>query len=261
MDTRAKAFLRLLDIMDDLREKCPWDRKQTMESLSPLSIEETYELTDAILEKDMSGIKEEIGDLLLHLVFYSKIASEQKAFDIEEVINELCEKLIRRHPHIYADTKVSGEADVKANWEQIKLKEKKGEKKSVLSGVPKALPALIKAYRMQDKAKQVGFEWDKIEQIWEKVEEEQAELKEACALQDKAAIEEEFGDMLFALVNLSIFLKIDPERALDLTNKKFKRRFEFIEDTASKSGKNLEDMSLEQMDKIWNKAKAIERSK
>ncbi|MEX2590465.1 MAG: nucleoside triphosphate pyrophosphohydrolase, partial [Chitinophagales bacterium] len=208
MDSRAKAFLRLLDIMDDLREKCPWDRKQTMDSLSPLSIEETYELTDAILEKDMPGIKEEIGDLMLHLVFYAKIADEQKEFTITEVLNDLCDKLIRRHPHIYGDTKVDGEDQVKENWEQIKMKEKKGEKKSVLSGVPISLPALIKAYRMQDKAKQVGFEWDTIEQVWKKIEEEQAELKEAQANLNQAEIEAEFGDLLFAMVNLSRYLNI-----------------------------------------------------
>ncbi|MEX0813625.1 MAG: nucleoside triphosphate pyrophosphohydrolase [Chitinophagales bacterium] len=255
MDSRAKAFLRLLDIMDDLREKCPWDRKQTMDSLSPLSIEETYELTDAILEKDMPGIKEEIGDLMLHLVFYAKIADEQKEFTITEVLNDLCDKLIRRHPHIYGDTKVDGEDQVKENWEQIKMKEKKGEKKSVLSGVPISLPALIKAYRMQDKAKQVGFEWDTIEQVWKKIEEEQAELKEAQANLNQAEIEAEFGDLLFAMVNLSRYLNIDPERALELTNKKFKRRFEFIESSAQKSGDQLKDMSLEEMDALWNEAK------
>lgn len=258
MDSRAKAFLRLLDIMDDLREKCPWDRKQTMDSLRPLTIEETYELTDAILEKDIAGVKEELGDIMLHLVFYAKIADEQKAFTITEAINDLCEKLIRRHPHIYADTQVSGEEQVKQNWEQIKLKEKKGEKKSVLSGVPKALPAIIKAYRMQDKAKQVGFEWDNIDQVWEKVNEEQEELIEAQKTSNKAKIEEEFGDLLFALVNLSRYLDIDPERALDLTNKKFKRRFEFIEDSAEKSGLQLKNMSLEEMDKLWNAAKKEE---
>lgn len=258
MDKRAEAFLRLLDTMDDLREKCPWDRKQTLDSLRPLTIEETYELTDAILEKDMPGIKEELGDIMLHLVFYAKIAEEQKEFTIREVINDLCEKLIRRHPHIYGDTEVNGEDQVKENWEQIKLKEKKGEKKSVLSGVPKSLPAIIKAYRMQDKAKQVGFEWDTIDQVWGKVVEEQEELKEAQKSANKDKIEEEFGDLLFALVNLSRYLDIDPERALDLTNKKFKKRFEYIESSAEKSKLKLKDMGLEKMDKLWNEAKLNE---
>lgn len=260
MDTRAKAFLRLLDIMDDLRERCPWDRKQTLDSLRPLTIEETYELTDAILDKDMPGIKEELGDIMLHMVFYSKIAEEKKEFNIAEVLNDLCEKLIRRHPHIYGDTVADNEDQVKENWEQIKMKEKKGEKKSVLSGVPKSLPAIIKAYRMQDKAKQVGFEWDTIDKVWEKVEEEQSELKEAYKNLSKEQVEEEFGDLLFAMVNLSRYLDIDPERALDLTNKKFKRRFEYIEDATQKSGANLKEMSLEEMDVLWNEAKLKEKS-
>ena len=241
-----------------MREKCPWDKKQTLDSLRPLTIEETYELTDAILEKDMPGIKEELGDIMLHLVFYAKIAEEQKAFTITEALNDLCEKLIRRHPHIYGDTEVNGEEQVKENWEQIKLKEKIGKKKSVLSGVPKSLPAIIKAYRMQDKAKQVGFEWDTIDQVWEKVLEEQVELKEAQKTTSKEKIEEEFGDLLFALVNLSRYLDIDPERALDLTNRKFKRRFEYIESSAEKSKLKLKDMGLKEMDKLWNEAKQYE---
>jgi XTP/dITP diphosphohydrolase len=250
-DTKIQAFGRLLDIMDDLREKCPWDRKQTFESLSNLTIEETYELTDAILSKDYEELKGEIGDVMLHLVFYSKIAEEKGLFDVADSINFCCEKLIHRHPHIYGDTEVKDANEVKKNWEQLKKAE---GKKSVLSGVPKSLPALIKAYRMQDKTAQVGFEWENIDQVWEKVQEEVNELHETITeAQSQARKEEEFGDVLFSLVNYARFAGIDPETALARTNQKFKSRFEYIEEKAPKS---LEDMTLEEMDDLWNEAKA-----
>ncbi len=254
MQQKLEAFARILKIMDELREQCPWDRKQTLESLRPLTIEETYELGDAILQKDMKGIKEELGDLLLHIVFYAKIGEEQGAFDIGTVIDTLCDKLITRHPHIYGDVKVNNEEDVKQNWEKLKLKE---GKKSVLAGVPTSLPALIKAYRIQDKAAQVKFEWKHIEDVWKKVDEETAELKEAVAENNPDKIEDEFGDLMFALVNYSRFLKVDPEAALERTNLKFMRRFKFIEEEAAQLNKSLNDMSLEEMDAIWNKAKAL----
>lgn len=254
MQQKLEAFARILKIMDELREQCPWDRKQTLESLRPLTIEETYELGDAILQKDMKGIKEELGDLLLHIVFYAKIGEEQGAFDIGTVIDTLCDKLITRHPHIYGDVKVNNEEDVKQNWEKLKLKE---GKKSVLAGVPTSLPALIKAYRIQDKAAQVKFEWKHIEDVWKKVDEETAELKEAVAEHNPDKIEDEFGDLMFALVNYSRFLKVDPEAALERTNLKFMRRFKFIEEEAAQLNKSLNDMSLEEMDAIWNKAKAL----
>ena len=253
MEDKLKAFARILKIMDELREQCPWDRKQTMETLRPLTIEETYELGDAILQADMKDIKEELGDLLLHIVFYAKIGEEKGAFNIAEVINGLCEKLINRHPHIYADVKANDEEDVKRNWEQLKLKE---GKKSVLAGVPNSLPALIKAYRIQDKAAQVKFEWDNLDDVWKKVEEETAELKEAIALNDKVKKEEEFGDLMFALVNYARFLEIDPETALERTNIKFIRRFKYIEEQAVAQNKNLKEMTLGEMDTIWNEAKA-----
>ena len=250
-DTKIQAFGRLLDIMDDLREKCPWDQKQTFESLSNLTIEETYELTDAILSKDYEELKGEIGDVMLHLVFYSKIAEEKGLFDVADSINFCCEKLIHRHPHIYGDTKVKDANEVKKNWEQLKKAE---GKKSVLSGVPKSLPALNKAYRMQDKTAQVGFEWENIDQVWEKVQEEVNELHETITeAQSQARKEEEFGDVLFSLVNYARFAGIDPETALARTNQKFKSRFEYIEEKAPKS---LEDMTLEEMDDLWNEAKA-----
>ena len=255
MNEKLEAFERILKIMDELRAQCPWDRKQTLESLRPLTIEETYELGDAILKADMPGIKEELGDLLLHIVFYAKIGEEKGAFDIATVINALCEKLIVRHPHIYGDVKVNNEEDVKQNWEQIKLKES-GGKKSVLGGVPTSLPALIKAYRIQDKAAQVKFEWENIADVWKKVEEETGELHEAIETQKQEKIEEEFGDLLFALVNYSRFLKVDPEAALERTNLKFMRRFQFIEQEAAKLNKSLNDMTLQEMDAIWNQAKA-----
>ena len=249
MDNKSKAFVRLLGIMDDLREKCPWDRKQTMESLRNLTIEETYELADAILENDMDGVKEELGDLMLHMVFYAKIADEEKAFDIADVMNDVCEKLISRHPHIYGDVVADNEEQVKKNWEQLKMKE---GKKSVLGGVPKSLPAMVKAYRMQDKTAQVGFEWDELDQVWEKVEEEIAELKEAIESKDQSKIEEEYGDVLFSLINYGRYLKLDPETALERINKKFKSRFEYIEKNAPKP---LVEMSLNEMDQLWEKSK------
>lgn len=252
MDKKLQAFERLLGIMDELRAECPWDRKQTFQSLRKLTIEETYELADAILENNTDDIKEEVGDLLLHMVFYSKIGEEQGAFDVGDALNGICEKLIKRHPHIYGDVKVDSEEDVKRNWEQLKLKE---GKKSILQGLPNSLPALVKALRMQEKTKQVGFEWETTEQVWEKVEEELGELQEVVAEQDKQKIEEEFGDVLFALVNYARFLDIDPEAALERTNQKFKRRFEFIEKQAPKP---LEDMTLEEMDQLWNQAKTEE---
>ncbi len=249
---KLKAFERLLNIMDDLREKCPWDRKQTFQTLRNLTIEETYELADAILEEDLEGIKEEIGDLMLHMVFYAKIGEEKEAFDIGEALNAICDKLIKRHPHIYGDVEVNNEEEVKKNWEQLKLQE---GKKSVLSGVPKSLPAMVKAYRMQEKTKQVGFEWENKEQVWEKVEEEMQEFKEV--MDTKASFdkkEEEFGDVLFSLINYARFTGIDPETALERINLKFKKRFEFIEEHAPKS---LTEMTLDEMDALWNEAKAM----
>ena len=253
-DKKLEAFARLLKIMDELREQCPWDRKQTFQSLRNLTIEETYELADAILNEDIDEIKEELGDIMLHLVFYAKIAEEKEAFDIADAMNACCEKLIRRHPHIYGDTKVEDEEEVKRNWEQIKMLEGKGkEKKSVLSGVPKSLPAMVKAYRMQEKTAQVGFEWENAEQVWEKVEEEMAEMKETLD-QDMSQErkEEEFGDVIFSLINYARFKNIDPETALERINIKFKKRFEYIEANADK---DLMAMSLEEMDALWNEAK------
>lgn len=252
MERKLEAFARLLKIMDELREQCPWDRKQTLQSLRNLTIEETYELADAILENNLEDIKEEIGDIMLHLVFYAKIASEQGAFDIVDALNGICDKLIKRHPHIYGDIKVQNEEEVKRNWEQLKLQE---GKKSVLAGVPNALPAMVKAYRMQEKTKQVGFEWENSEQVWEKVEEEIAEMKEAIAEgQSAERIEEEFGDVLFSMVNYARFQGIDPETALERVNQKFKKRFEYIEAHASK---NLQEMTLAEMDVLWNEAKKL----
>ncbi len=251
---KLEAFGRLLDIMDELREQCPWDRKQTFETLSSLTIEETYELTDAIENQNYSEIKEELGDLLLHMVFYAKLGDEKKQFDIADALNGVCEKLIRRHPHIYGDIKVDGEDQVKQNWEKIKLSE---GKKSVLSGVPNALPSVIKAQRMQEKAAQVGFEWDNISDVWSKIEEELSEFKEATSdSNDQESITQEFGDLLFSLINYARHLKIDANRALDLTNRKFKSRFEYIEQNAPIQ---LSEMSLNEMDELWNKAKALER--
>lgn len=246
------AFNRLVTIMDELREKCPWDKKQTIQALRQLTIEETYELADSITDNDWKGIKEELGDLMLHLVFYAKIGAEQNQFTLDEVINGVCEKLIHRHPHIYSDTHVNDEEDVKRNWEKLKLKE---GKTSVLSGVPKSLPSMVKAMRLQEKAKQVGFEWDTKEQVWEKVEEEKAELFEAIESGDINKIEDELGDVFFSLVNFARFLQVDAENALERTNKKFIDRFTRMETEASKEGKLLHDMSLEEMDSIWNRIK------
>jgi XTP/dITP diphosphohydrolase len=248
----AEEFLRLVQIMDDLREKCPWDKKQTIQTLRQLTIEETYELTDAITDQDWKGIKEELGDILLHIVFYAKIGAEENKFTLEEVINGVCEKLIYRHPHIYGDVKVNDEEDVKRNWEKLKLKE---GKKSVLSGVPKSLPSTVKAMRLQEKAKQVGFEWDTKEQVWDKVEEEQQELKEAIASGNRDHMEDELGDVFFSLINYARFLNLDAENALERTNKKFISRFNKMEEEALNSGKPLQDMTLEEMDAIWNKVK------
>lgn len=252
MTAENTAFDRLVTIMDELREKCPWDKKQTIQTLRQLTIEETYELTDAITDNDWQGIKEELGDLMLHLVFYAKIGAEQKQFTLDEVINGVCEKLISRHPHIYSDTHVNDEEDVKKNWEKLKLKE---GKTSVLSGVPKSLPAMVKAMRLQEKAKQVGFEWDTKEQVWEKVEEEKRELFEAIGTGDNDKIEDELGDVFFSLVNFARFLQVDAENALERTNKKFISRFTGMEKAALQEGKLLHDMSLEEMDNIWNRIK------
>lgn len=262
MSNLAESFLRLVSIMDDLREKCPWDKKQTVQTLRHMTIEETYELADAITDEDWKGIREELGDLLLHIVFYAKIGAEQKKFMLEEVINGISEKLIARHPHIYGDVKVDDEEDVKRNWEKIKLKE---GKQSILSGVPRSLPATVKAMRLQEKAKQVGFEWENKEQVWEKVEEEIGELKgaidnwqsanEADLRVSHKKVEEEFGDVIFSLINYARFLRIDAENALEVTNKKFIRRFTQMEEEVTKSGKNLADMNLHDMDSIWNSIK------
>lgn len=252
MNETSEQFLRLVSIMDDLREKCPWDKKQTIESLRHLTIEETYELTDAISASDWQGIKEELGDILLHIVFYSKIGSEKNEFTLKQVIEGVCEKLINRHPHIYGDVIVENEEDVKQNWEKIKLKE---GKKSVLQGVPLSLPSMVKAIRLQEKSKQVGFEWDNTEQVWNKVDEEIAELKEAIQTGHQSEIEAEMGDVFFSLVNLARFLNIDAENALERTNKKFIERFMAMEEMASKENKILHDMTLEEMDALWNKIK------
>jgi len=255
MQKKLKAFERLLTIMDELREQCPWDRKQTMESLRHLTIEELYELSDAILDNDPEEIKNELGDLMLHLVFYSKMGSEKGDFDIADVLNGICEKLINRHPHIYGDVVVSGEEEVKANWEKIKLKEGKG-RTSVLEGVPKSLPSLVKAGRIQDKARGVGFDWDDAGQVWEKVLEELEELKvEVEGNTNK--IEEEFGDVLFSMINYGRFLGINPDDALERTNRKFIKRFKYLEKESAKDGKQMGEMSLEEMDVYWNRAKEI----
>ena len=238
--------------MSELREQCPWDKKQTIQSLRQMTLEETYELTDAITDANWKGIKEELGDLLLHIVFYSKIGTEQNQFTIEEVINGICDKLVARHPHIYGDVKVSDEEDVKRNWEKLKMKE---GKTSVLAGVPKTLPALVKAMRLQEKAKQVGFEWENKQQVWEKVKEEEKELDEAIAMGEQSRIEEEFGDLLFSLVNFARFLNVDAENAVEVTNKKFITRFTQMEEKAMTSGKPLAQMTLEEMDAIWNQIK------
>jgi len=256
MDKRLAAFTQLLDIMDELRAKCPWDKKQTLESLRHLTIEETYELADAILDNDLDEIKKELGDLMLHIVFYAKIGSEQGAFDITGVLEDINKKLIHRHPHIYGDVKADNDEQVKENWEKIKLKE---GKKKVLSGVPRSLPAMIKAYRIQDKARGVGFDWEHSGQVWDKVQEELNELrKEVEGGGSHKKIEEEFGDLLFALINYSRFIDVNPESALERTNKKFIRRFSYLEEQATKAGKDLKKMNLSEMDVFWNEAKDYE---
>lgn len=255
MHTRAQqlqAFGRLLDIMDELRLKCPWDKKQTFQSLRHLTIEETYELGDAILNNDLQEIKKELGDVLLHIVFYAKIGSETDSFDIADVAEAISEKLIHRHPHIYSDVKVENEEDVKKNWEQLKLKEGKD---SVLEGVPKSLPALVKANRIQDKVAGVGFDWEKPEQVWQKVQEELTELNAEIEKGNAQNIEAEFGDVLFSMINYARFIKVNPENALERTNKKFINRFQYLEKEAKKLGKSLHDMPLSEMDIYWNKAK------
>jgi XTP/dITP diphosphohydrolase len=253
-EAQLQAFNRLLDIMDDLREKCPWDKKQTLQSLRHLTIEETYELGDAILDNNLEEVKKELGDLLLHIVFYAKIGSETQAFDIADVAHEICDKLIHRHPHIYGDVVVADEEEVKRNWEKLKLKE---GKKSVLEGVPKGLPAMVKASRVQDKAKGVGFDWEQPEQVWEKVQEELHELHEEVATGDLDRIESEFGDVLFSMINYARFLNVNPEDALERTNKKFIKRFQYLEEKVNAMGKSLADMTLAEMDVYWNEAKKI----
>lgn len=252
MSKTGEAFERLVTIMNDLREKCPWDKKQTIQSLRQMTLEETYELTDAITDENWQGIREELGDLMLHLVFYAKIGTEQQQFTIDDVIHGVCEKLIARHPHIYGDVTVNDDEDVKRNWEKLKMKE---GKKSVLAGVPKTLPALVKAMRLQEKAKQVGFEWENKEQVWEKVKEEEAELQEVIATGEQEKMEEEFGDLIFSLVNFARFLNIDAENALEVTNKKFIKRFTRMEEEAQATGKPLAEMTLGEMDAIWNQIK------
>jgi XTP/dITP diphosphohydrolase len=251
---QLKAFERLLTIMDELREQCPWDKKQTMESLRHLTIEEVYELGDAILDNDLDEVKKELGDVLLHIVFYSKIGSETKDFDIADVCHSICDKLVDRHPHIYGDVEVKDEEEVKRNWEQLKLKE---GKKSVLEGVPKSLPSMVKANRIQDKVAGVGFDWEKPEQVFEKVEEELAELKEEIAAGDTDRIESEFGDVLFSMVNYARFLKVNPENALERTNKKFIKRFQYLEEKSAALQKHLKDMTLSEMDVFWEEAKKL----
>ena len=253
MDIPVASFEKLVRIMDDLREKCPWDRKQTIQSLRQLTIEEMYELADAITESDWKGIKEELGDLMLHILFYAKIGSEQNQFTLQEVLDGIAAKLISRHPHIYGDVVVNDEEDVKRNWEKLKLRE---GKTSVLSGVPTSLPATVKAMRLQEKAKQVGFEWDNREQVWEKVEEEMAELKEALSMNDQSKTEEEFGDLVFSLINYARFLQVDAENALERTNKKFIQRFTQMEAIAVSQNRALADMTLAEMDAIWNSIKS-----
>jgi XTP/dITP diphosphohydrolase len=248
----GEQFERLTRIMDELREQCPWDKKQTIATLRPLTIEEMYELADAIIEEDWRGIKEELGDLLLHIVFYARIGREQQAFTMDEVIEGICKKLVDRHPHIYGDVKVVDEEEVKQNWEKLKLKE---GKQSVLSGVPNGLPAVVKAWRMQEKAKKVGFEWENKEDVWKKVEEEMEELHEADRSGDPSKIEEEFGDLLFSLINYARFLQVDPETALEKTNRKFKSRFMKMEAEALARQTSLDEMTLKEMDAIWNEVK------
>jgi MazG family protein len=258
MNEKLKAFERLLNIMDELREKCPWDQKQTNESLRHLTIEETYELAEAIISNNNTDIKKELGDILLHIVFYAKIASETNQFDIADVMNSLCDKLIYRHPHVYGEVNVKDDEDVKANWESLKIKEKGGNK-TVLAGVPKSLPALIKAHRIQDKVRSVGFDWDERSQIWDKVKEELEEFQVEMEKHDKEKMEAEFGDLLFSMVNAARLYDIDPEIALERTNKKFIKRFNFLEEQTISQGRSLHDMTLDQMNEVWEKAKELEK--
>ncbi len=251
---QLEAFNRLLDVMDELREKCPWDKKQTLQTLRHLTIEETYELGDAILDNNLQEVKKELGDLLLHIVFYAKIGSEAASFDMADVANEICDKLIHRHPHIYGDVVVANEEEVKQNWEKLKLKE---GKKSVLEGVPKSLPALVKASRIQDKVKGVGFDWEESHQVWDKVQEELNELQVEVEAGDQDKIEAEFGDVLFSMINYARFLNINPEDALERTNKKFIKRFMYLESKAGELGKPLSDMTLAEMDVFWEEAKRL----
>ncbi len=257
-EDKLKAFQRLLDVMDELRLKCPWDKKQTFESLRANTIEETYELCDAIMKKDMKEIRKELGDVLLHIVFYSKIASETEEFDIADVCNSLCDKLIFRHPHVFGEGAAKTAGEVEQTWEQIKRKEKDGNK-MVLSGVPDALPALIKAYRIQDKARNVGFDWHEKEQVWDKVKEELNELQVEVSNQDAEKMEEEFGDLMFSMINAARLYKINPENALEKCNQKFIRRFNYVEQKSKENNIDLKDMSLEEMDRYWNEAKMEER--
>jgi XTP/dITP diphosphohydrolase len=255
VEQKKEAFARLLTIMDELRTGCPWDKKQTLESLRHLTIEEVYELGDAILDGDLDEIKKEIGDILLHMVFYARIASEKGAFDIADSLHAICDKLVQRHPHIYGDVKVADEEEVKSNWEKLKLKE---GKKSVLEGVPKSLPAMVKAQRIQDKARGVGFDWEEAEQVWDKVHEELREFKEvADAGTDREKMEAEFGDVLFSLINYARFMGINPEDALERTNRKFIKRFQYLEEHSAADGKVMGEMSLAEMDIYWNRAKKI----
>jgi XTP/dITP diphosphohydrolase len=253
----TESFARLLDIMDRLREQCPWDREQTIDTLRPLTIEETYELSDAILHHDLENICKELGDILLHIIFYSKIGSEQQAFTIDDVINKLCDKLIYRHPHVFGDTEVKHAGDVVKNWEQLKTKEKGGNK-TVLSGVPESMPSLIKAYRIQDKVRAVGFDWDKREQVWDKVHEELDELKVELEKADADKAEQELGDFLFSVVNAARLYDLNPDTALERTNQKFRKRFGFLEQKTIKQGRSLKDMTLDEMNEIWEAAKKEE---
>ena len=256
MDERAASFLRLLKIMDDLREKCPWDKKQTIESIRHLTIEETYELSDAIIRNDMAEIKKELGDILLHIVFYARIASETRDFDIRDVIDALCEKLVFRHPHIYGDVKAETDEQVKQNWEQLKQKEKGGNK-TVMAGVPESMPALLKAYRIQEKARAVGFDWEEPGQVFEKVKEELAEFEQEVANKNIRSAENEFGDILFSLINYARFVNINPEDALEHTNKKFIRRFSYMEQKVKERGLQISDCKLAELDVYWNEAKKL----
>ena len=259
-EEKLEAFGRFLDVLDELREKCPWDKKQTNESLRPNTIEETYELCDALMRNDKKEICKELGDVLLHIAFYAKIASETGDFDMKDVCDRLCDKLIFRHPHVFGDVKAETAGQVSENWEQLKLKEKDGNK-TVLSGVPASLPSLIKAYRIQDKARNVGFDWEERSQVWEKVQEEIQEFQVEVERMDKEKAEDEFGDIMFSLINAARLYKINPDNALERTNQKFIRRFGYVEEHSIKQGKNMKDMPLEELDKLWNEAKQLEKGK